>query len=270
MAAIKRTSTGIVRCEPRRRTWRFSRTRSSFGCRSLESSPSSSRKIVPPSACSKTPGREPMAPDDEGAARPPALAMDGLGDQLLAGPRLALDEQGDIRCRDAGEVGEELAHPCRAAEEVAIPVRGGLLAIHRLGKRLHDEHGVAQLELNGGQSDGVVDADSGQQDAVGRSFVPDAHAAAHRLDRAVAPGDGVVRENEVVVGGGADAQGAADDIAALPCIGALGDGYSGLAVADDSRADFRASGIHFGHRLRTANSSGDHRASPAERDLITK
>ena len=58
---------------PTRRTCRFSSARRSFGCSSFGSSPISSRKSVPPSACSNT----------------PAWACDGAGERARARGRRA-------------------------------------------------------------------------------------------------------------------------------------------------------------------------------------
>src|SRR5262249_45221627 len=39
---------------------------------------------------------------DEGAIRARPLGVDRLGERLLAGPRLALDDDRDVRCRETG------------------------------------------------------------------------------------------------------------------------------------------------------------------------
>ncbi len=57
-----RASNGCHALPPTRRVWRASRARSSLGCRSAGSSPTSSRNSVPPCACSKTPARSRSAP----------------------------------------------------------------------------------------------------------------------------------------------------------------------------------------------------------------
>src|SRR5450432_1735305 len=59
---MSRTFTGTWLFVPTRRTSRRSSTRRSFGCRSMLSSPISSRKTVPPAAASKTPSRDDTAP----------------------------------------------------------------------------------------------------------------------------------------------------------------------------------------------------------------
>ena len=77
MAAIRRTSTLIVRGAPSRSNSPVSRTRSSLACTSSGSSPISSRKSVPPSATSKRP-----------------RFADGPGEgALLVAEQLALDER---------------------------------------------------------------------------------------------------------------------------------------------------------------------------------
>src|SRR4051812_7802934 len=59
---MTRTLTPTVRVPPRRSIVRFCRTRSSFTCIDSGTSSMSSRKIVPPSASSKRPGRSLIAP----------------------------------------------------------------------------------------------------------------------------------------------------------------------------------------------------------------
>ena len=60
-----RTSTGMSRVSPTRRTFSSCSTRSSFTCTALLVSPISSRKSVPPSAASKSPFLSLTAPVNE-------------------------------------------------------------------------------------------------------------------------------------------------------------------------------------------------------------
>ena len=115
--------------------------RSSFGCTSIGSSPSSSRKIVPPSASTKGEMRLSTAPvndaalvteeralgerrrdgaavdDDEGLVGARARLVDRLRDELLAGARLARDEHGELGRRGLAQALEHAAHPGARADE---------------------------------------------------------------------------------------------------------------------------------------------------------
>ena len=123
VAAMTRTSTGRYALVPDARTWRFSSTRSSFGCSSSGSSPISSRKMVPPAASSNAPrparlragerallvaeqlaleqvGRDRAAVDDhERLVRARAGAVDRLRRLPLAGAGLALEQHGRVAGR---------------------------------------------------------------------------------------------------------------------------------------------------------------------------
>jgi hypothetical protein len=65
---------------------------------------------------------------DEWAVGAQTRAMNGLGDQLFAAARFAFDEQCHVARGDAGEIGEELAHARRAAEQIAEAIADCLLA----------------------------------------------------------------------------------------------------------------------------------------------
>ena len=121
MAAITRTSTLIGWVPPTRKKVRLSSTRSSLTWVASGISPISSRKMVPPSASSNRPSRRSAAPVKAPFSWPNSslsssvsgsaaqlTAMNGfapagrevverLGDQLLAGAALALDQH---RARD--------------------------------------------------------------------------------------------------------------------------------------------------------------------------
>ena len=127
VAAMRRTLTGTWLFVPTRRTSRRSSTRSSLGCRSMLSSPISSRKTVPPAAASNTPRRDDTAPvkaprswpksslssscggiapqstTRNGLSRRRAAAVDRLGRDLLARARLALEQDRRLAA----------ARPCR-------------------------------------------------------------------------------------------------------------------------------------------------------------
>ena len=123
VAARTRTSIGSKAVPPTRLTCFSLSARRSLGCSSSGSSPSSSRKSVPPCASASAPLRRSVAPVNgallvaeedalgqrrrDAAAvddheRRPSLAVarvvDGLGDELLAGARLAQDEHATAAC----------------------------------------------------------------------------------------------------------------------------------------------------------------------------
>ena len=125
VAAITRTSTLIVRAEPRRSTSPSCSTRRTLACVFALMSPTSSRKIVPRSACSNLPICFSVAPVnepfscpkssdsisssgnrravhlDEALAAPQAVAMDRPRHQLLADAALAREQHGRVGRRRA-------------------------------------------------------------------------------------------------------------------------------------------------------------------------
>src|SRR4030095_12000381 len=135
VAAITRTSRWIVSTEPTRLMVRSSRARRSLGCISSGRSPTSSRKMVPPRATSKAPGRAWCAPvkapfwcpkssdsisvggivlqsittsgppgGGAGSRAGPARA------EPLAGAALPREEDGRLDRGDAGQDREQAAH----------------------------------------------------------------------------------------------------------------------------------------------------------------
>ena len=117
--------------------------RSSLGCSARGISPISSRKSVPPSASSKTPVRSETAPlkaprtcpksslsmrfsgmapqsiGNEGPRRPARRGVERARDDVLARPRLPLDEHGGVGGRDALEDGVEAPHLEARADQLA-------------------------------------------------------------------------------------------------------------------------------------------------------
>ena len=136
VAATMRTSTCIGSLEPTRSKVISCSTRSSLVCTSRLMSPISSRNSVPPSASSKRPTLSRSAPGerpldvaeqlalqqarrqggavdlDERLARPRAVLVDRLGQQLLAGAALAADQHGR-------RAGRHLADQAQAAAATA-------------------------------------------------------------------------------------------------------------------------------------------------------
>ena len=93
---------------------------------------------------------------EERLARPRALRVDGAGDQLLAGARLALDEDGLLGGHDLVEEAQHVAHRGRAPHDRRVGARGlarlaeAVLHLHellRLGLGPQRELGVQGLEL---------------------------------------------------------------------------------------------------------------------------
>src|SRR5438105_2689162 len=67
-------------------------------------------------------GQRSAVDGDEGPARPVAGMVDGLGDDLLARPRLAVDEHGSIRGRDAPDELEHLYHRRGPRDQPGQPI----------------------------------------------------------------------------------------------------------------------------------------------------
>ena len=133
LAATTRTSTDVGCAAPTRWRVRSCSTRRSLPWCSARVSPISSRKMVPPAACSNSPGDRPPPREaalgvaehlaleqvgwdgrhvhrHERPVRARAQPMGGAGEQLLAGARLAGEENRQRRPRRALEVAEQDEH----------------------------------------------------------------------------------------------------------------------------------------------------------------
>ena len=117
------------------------RTRSSRVCASIGMSPISSRKSVPPSACSKRPALRAWAPvkapfswpnssdsirsrgiaamlmATNGPVAALAVVVQGAGDQFLAGAGFAGDHHRQVGLHQAGEHAVDVLHRRRAADQ---------------------------------------------------------------------------------------------------------------------------------------------------------
>ncbi len=102
-------------------------------------------------------GDRPAVDRDERAVAPAALRMDGVGEELLAGPALALDEHRGVGPGDPRHDVEDLAHLGRVADEVLEP--GGRLRVPHLLSRfgLHpvEEQGAAENDPQRVDVDGL-------------------------------------------------------------------------------------------------------------------
>ena len=135
VAAMMRTSTLSVSLPPTRSNVFSCRNRRSLTCTAAGSRRISSRKRVPPSACLKRPSRRATAPvkaprswpksslsrsdsreggavqaDERRLGARAEASVDGLGDELLAGPALAGDEDARLARADLGDELEDGLH----------------------------------------------------------------------------------------------------------------------------------------------------------------
>ena len=179
------------------------------------------------------------APQSNTTNGPPARALarwTASATSSLPVPGLALDEQRDVRGRDALQIREELAHAGRSAQEVSEAVARGLLALDRLRQGRQGELGVAQAKPRVRRQDGVVEARAVGEHSVGRSQVAHAHPARHRLELAMGARHAVVVEDQVVVVGGADLHALPRDLQRLARVGPAHHLDARLRVAhDDAR-----------------------------------
>ena len=202
VAAMTRTSTWIVFCEPMRSTSPSCSTRSTLAWVRRLMSPTSSRKIVPlwassnlPICFSVAPVNEPLlvaeqlALDqllgdrgavhlDERLVPPVRVAVDGPGHQLLAHPALAGDEHGRVRGRGAAHRVPDLLEGGAAAHHPVAVVEDELQAAVLLDEPLLPER------VAGGDQDAL--ALRGLLDEVPG---PELHRLDRGLDRPVAGQD---------------------------------------------------------------------------------
>ena len=104
VAAITRTSTATECSEPRRVTWRSCSTRSNLDCKCMGISPISSKKIVPPLACSNRPRASLWAPVNAPFSWPnsmSSMSCSGKAAQLRPtnGPRARLEDSCNTRAK---------------------------------------------------------------------------------------------------------------------------------------------------------------------------
>ena len=221
VAAMTRTLTGRYEFEPTDLMRCSARARRSLGCTSTGSSPSSSRKMVPPSAStngetrlSTAPVNEPrswpkralsasvagMAPQStttNGLLRARARLVDGLRDELLAGARLAGDEHREVRRRGLLQALEDAAHPRRSARPAGRSRRGPgtSTSLGPDGRELH--HRVAERHVRVLGEVDLAHARVADERAVARAEVAQAHAALGRDELHVHGADLAVVEHQV-------------------------------------------------------------------------
>ena len=132
--------------------------------------------------------------------------MQRLGDVLLAGPGLALEQHRAVALRHRPQLHEQLAHGHRAAAGVAElrPRRRRHLSLLVGGRDA--QHSLAQLQLHRLHHRQLAHAGGAHVGAVGRIEVDDAIALGDHADLEVLLGDGGIGEHQVVAGLRPDAE----------------------------------------------------------------
>src|SRR5262245_892856 len=135
--------------------------------------------------------------DDERTLGAPALAVDGLGGDLLARPGLALEEDGRIGRGGALEEGERAAHGDRAADHDAETraLRDGDL--HLLGAEVEAHLGPPHRDRRAAVKMSRDDGDAVDARAVEASQVAEERAAVDRRDLAMEARDGRIVQHQV-------------------------------------------------------------------------
>jgi hypothetical protein len=141
---------------------------------------------------------------DERAAAPRAGVVERAGGQLLAGARLAGDEDGELGRREAGQQAEHPAHRDAGAAQLAEPHRVGDRQLDRGGERPQSDRRPAQAERGLAGDRGVVEPNLADVGPVGRVEVAQAPAGGHHLDRQVLARHRGVGQAQRAAGMGAD------------------------------------------------------------------
>ena len=127
--------------------------------------------------------------------------MDGVGDALLAGAGLALDQHGRVALREPVDEVEHVAHRRAAADQAVqarlVPQRDR----HAVVERVEHDRALADLDGRAGGDEAVDDADAADVRAVRRAEVADAVAVGLEPELGVEPRH--LRIGEVQVGAGA-------------------------------------------------------------------
>ena len=145
-------------------------------------------------------GTEPQSNTTNGPSLRVRVVVDLLGDQLLAGAGLALDQHGGVGGGDVLQQLEQLAHLGVAADELAEGALLERLGLDDLlfGQELDDR--AAELELGAEADRDLLEPRALDEGAVGRALVAEDHLLAFPDGQEVTPGHGLVRERHLTVG----------------------------------------------------------------------
>ena len=148
--------------------------------------------------------------------------MDGAREHVFARARFAFEQHAGVRGRDALEHAEDGAHGDAVAERLTEQRR--LARQHHRLARLHAQAEVDAADADGrsGLDDGLVHCRATDARLVGRPEVTHEDALRAAFELAVQPGDGVVLQDEIVLGRLANAQ-AVDEPHLLPALCAVQD-----------------------------------------------
>ena len=138
--------------------------------------------------------------DDKRAGGAPRVAVDLLGDELLAGAGLALDQHRGVAWGDVAQKAKQAPHLAVAAEQLPEVLFVALLRLDDLLLRQELEHGLAELELRP-----VADGDLFEPRAVGVAAVGRAEIAHYHLPLLERGGDvpprhRAIRQHELTAG----------------------------------------------------------------------
>ena len=134
---------------------------------------------------------------DEGAVLAGAVAVDLLGEQLLAGSGLAFDEHGRV---GGGHVVEQTEQPAQlgvAADQRAVTLGVRRAEIERLFVGDVLQHRLADGDFRAEAERQLVEPRSLNERTIGRAEIARHHALRRRLHAQVAAGDGRVGERHV-------------------------------------------------------------------------
>ena len=161
--------------------------------------------------------------DDEGAVLAGAVAVNLLGEQLLARSRLPFDEHRRVGGGDVVEQTEQPAQLRVATDQrtVALRIRGAEIERLLVGDEL--QHGLADGDLRTEAERQLVEPRPLHERTIGRPEIARDHAFRPRLYAEVAAGDGRVGERHVAPAPRAEREGHLPDLDRLAAVGTLDD-----------------------------------------------
>src|SRR5262249_53549113 len=158
--------------------------------------------------------------DDERTCAPRTLFVHRLGDELLAGAGLALDEDGVVESRNALEQREDEPHRNASAEQATKALPRRELELDDVGEHAHADRRVADDQGRVGARVGVAYPDPIERRSIAAPGIDDPDAGRFDAQGQVVSADGAVEEAEVHVPARTDADLMAGEVGCLPGVGA--------------------------------------------------
>jgi len=167
--------------------------------------------------------------NDERSLRAFGRAMNGAGDELLAGAGFPANEHGQVGCSNLLENRKNLAHSHAVPDEIIEFLAPAEVDLDRPGAVLETDDGVPDPQRHARFQPCFADAHAGNPGAATRTEVAEEEARFFGDDLAVRPAHLIVGELEVTDAAAADGHPLASNVEALSFLGTVFDDEAALA-----------------------------------------